>query len=154
MHPCKVMYDDLPQELRALIWKKRTELRKDAATIIFRNLVRNLITRDFKNFLESALYYQKDRLEGPQEDYPFDINYISAYADHYLDRQRTFGSDTIAGLEFNGELTLYENSFVTDIRNILLRDWYGKNFGNHSEDGEVDLTDAICEAREEFKARP
>eukprot|EP00966_Prymnesium_polylepis_P296193 6842075-Prymnesium_polylepis.1 len=44
-------YEDLPDDVRAVIWKYRTELRKQAATIIFRNLARNAIANRLSQFL-------------------------------------------------------------------------------------------------------
>ena len=139
-------YDDLPRELRALIWKKRTQLRNDAAIIIFRNLVRNTITKNLHCFLEQELADQLINLNDDENDYDFDINYISAGADQYLDH----GDDTIAGFE-NEQLTLYASSFATDMRNILLSDMYYQVLP--SEEGQVCLTDVIREARDEFKTR-
>ena len=125
-------YDDLPRELRALIWEKRTELRKDAATIIFRNLVRNLITNYLKRTLEA--------LAGVNEH----VIYIPAGANQYYDGSTC----AFAELDKVHGFVVYANEFFTDMRNILLHyDNYQLDFGN------VYFTDAICEAREEFKAR-
>lgn len=38
-------YEDIPYEIRAMIWKYRTVLRKHASTIIFRNIARFVIVK-------------------------------------------------------------------------------------------------------------
>ena len=54
---CMTCYEDLPHEVRALIWEYRTEaairkVRKDATIIIFRNLARNAIAKRLQLYLE------------------------------------------------------------------------------------------------------
>ena len=42
---CATTYEDLPHETRAMIWKYRTVLRKQAATIMFRNIAKFVIAK-------------------------------------------------------------------------------------------------------------
>ena len=81
-------YECLPEEIRAMIWKYRTRMRKDAAIIIFRNFIRYTITCDLDIFLEDQLEIMDvDRYEN---DLDFDPDYLPVFADQYNERPNPF----------------------------------------------------------------
>ena len=131
-------YECLPWEIRATIWKYRATMRKDAATIIFRNFARHLITGYLNDFLEEMLSEQESSLESEQD---FDPHHIGACAGQY--------NSPFACLDRSDGLHIYDPSFVTDWRNVFLD--YSLYY---TEEGSVDLTDDICDLRNEIKEYP
>ena len=130
-------YECLPWEIRATIWKYRATMRKDAATIIFRNFARHLITGYLNDFLEEMLSEQESSSESEQD---FDPHHIGACAGQY--------NSPFACLDRSDGLHIYDPSFVTDWRNVLLD--YSLYY---TEEGSVDLTDdirMIWEIRKDF----
>ena len=130
-------YECLPWEIRATIWKYRATMRKDAATIIFRNFARHLITGYLNDFLEEMVSEQESSSESEQD---FDPHHIGACAGQY--------NGPFACLDRSDGLHIYDPSFVTDWRNVFLD--YSLYY---TEEGSVDLTDdirMIWEIRKEY----
>ena len=136
-------YEDLPNELRAMILKYRTVLRKDAAIIIFRNLARNSIAKRLSGFLEwevkLTLQYV---LPDKYEDIPNSIE-CWAFADKYSGDP--FAAYTVWLNIDGGKLDIHCNSFFSDIRNLKIT--YNKETVHWGEDDEyVDLTGIVRDA--------
>ena len=120
-------YDDLPDNVRAVIWKYRTELRKQAATIIFRNLARNAIANRLSPFLaglSSAL--------------------LMVYADQYFSTPLVFWDEHKVQY-----INPRVNAFLSDIRNLEID--YGDV--SYSGDEDVDITEFVRDAHQNFKLR-
>ena len=127
-------YEDIPNEVRVMIWKYRTELRKQAATIIFRNLARNAIANrlsQFLQFLDASNPHRSPAL-------------LMVYADQY-----SYGLLVYWNKQKVQYIHPRVNAFLSDIRNLEI------DYDNvhHSEDGDVDLTEFVRDAHQEFKLR-
>ena len=142
-HNEETTYESLPQEIRAMIWKYRMRMRKDAAMIIFRNFVRHKITCNLRDFLEDTLSEQESSLEFDRDYYDFDPDFVTAYADQYPDFGGPFADfSRLYGLIF------YNYSFVTDCRNVFLE---YSTMSYMYDEFSVDLTGDICTLRNKAK---
>jgi uncharacterized protein (UPF0332 family) len=124
---CATTYEDLPHEVRAMIWEYRTELRKHASTIIFRSVARNAIANRLSRFLfERATVWLAVRAD--QYSYGLLVYFRDMKVRYYAPRA---------------------NAFLSDIRNLEID--YSDVY--NTEEGDVDLTEIVRDAHQEFKVR-
>ena len=133
MQSMAICYEDLPDEIRAQIWKHRTIFRKDAATIIFRNLAKHKNKMILIEFSENSTEYHIDEYS------------LLWFTDVY--------GRCIAEYDMkNATMTLGEGGpdYLSDIRNVKID--LGDTIGETLDEDtfETDFSGDILSARERF----
>ena len=148
-----VCYEDLPNEIRALIWKYRTihreTMRKKAATIIYRNLAKNYTKKALielsKNLAEGLA---EDAAAAEEEGDDYDVYDTIVLFDAYYREIAEYDME-------DGTMTLHSaaTEYLSDIRNVIAD--LDMPDGHDAGDGiyAVELEGDIHSARDRFAER-
>ena len=149
-----VCYEDLPNEIRALIWKYRTihreTMRKKAATIIYRNLAKNYNKKALielsKNLAEGLA--EEDAAAAEEEGDDYDVYDTIMFFDAYYREIAEYDME-------DGTMTLHNaaTEYLSDIRNVIAD--LDMPDGHDAGDGiyAVELEGDIHSARDRFAER-
>jgi hypothetical protein len=141
-----VCYEDLPNEIRALIWKYRTIHRetmcKKAATIIYRNLAKNynkkVLIELSKNLAEGIA---EDAAAAEEEGDDYDVYDTIMFFDAYHREIAEYDME-------DGTMTLHSaaTEYLSDIRNVIadfdMPDGHDAGDGIHAVELEADIHSA------------